>query len=205
MSRPRLPTAVESPPNTVWPGARCTMRHDLPDLQAPLTISSSRHKEVLMSPSISKDTIPTTIEKTIHLDRTSVGTVNASQVTAHRSTVRRTDANQLDARQSITLVNRGHQANVHAGAVGAMAARSSQIRHSALGINISGNAKIENVATTCLVAGNIQADRVLSLTVFGGNISGNVHSLFGVRAAIAFGLTLGVSSLATRLIRYLLR
>ena len=181
------------------------MRHGLPDVRSPLTISRSPHKEVLMSQSISTDTIPATIEKTIHLARTSVGTVNASQVIAHRSTVRRTDTNQLDARQSITLVNRGHQANVHTGAVGAMAARSSHIRHSALGINISGNAKIKNVATTCVIAGNIKADRVLSLAVFGGNVSGNVHSLFGVRAAIAFGLTLGVSSLATRLIRYLLR
>lgn len=158
-----------------------------------------------MSPAISTDTIPATTEKTIHLARTAVGTVTANQVISHRSTVRRADTNQLDARQSITLVNRGHQANVHAGAVGAIAARSSHINHSALGINISGNAKIENVATTCVVAGNIQADRVLSLAVFGGNVSGNVHSLFGIRAAIAFGLTLGVSSLATRLIRYLLR
>ena len=55
------------------------------------------------------------------------------------------------------------------------------------------------------MAGNVQADRVLSLAVVGGNVSGNVRSLFGTRAAIAFGIALGVSSLAARLIGRLLR
>ena len=58
-------------------------------------------------------------------------------------------------------------------------------------MNVSGNAKLENVAASWVVAGNVQADRVLSLAVVGGNVSGNVRSLFGTRAAIAFGIALG--------------
>ena len=79
------------------------------------------------------------------------------------------------------------------------------MRNGALGVNVSGNAKLENVAASWVVAGNVQADRVLSLAVVGGNVSGNVRSLFGTRAAIAFGIALGVSSLAARLIGRLLR
>jgi hypothetical protein len=60
-------------------------------------------------------------------------------------------------------------------------------------------------AASWVVAGNVQADRVLTLAVVGANIQGNVRALMGPRAAVAFGVALGLSTLAARLIGRLLK
>ena len=149
--------------------------------------------------------VPSAQGDIVRVTEAAVGSVRADRVVTRRTNVRHTHAQHVDADLSVMLMNRTDQLNVTRGAVGGATSGRTQVRNAAMGVNLSGNARLENVAASWVVAGNVQADRVLSLAVVGGNVSGNVRALFGTRAAIAFGIALGLSSLLARLLTRLLR
>lgn len=157
-----------------------------------------------MRESVSK-VVPSAQGEVVRVTEAAVGTVRADRVVSSRSTVRHADARHVEADRSLMLVNRSDQLRVTRSALGGVTSARTHVQNGVTGVNVSGNARLENVAASWVVAGNVQADRVLSLAVVGGNVSGNVRSLFGTRAAIAFGIALGVSSLVARLVGRLLR
>ena len=201
---PRPRTAEGLRQKAAPPGATCTMPPEASVAPSPPPGPSPRTKVPTMRRS-DADVVPSTQAEVVRLNEAAVGTVRAGRVVANRTTMRRADARQVEADRSLILVNSGDQLRVTRGVLGGATSLRTHVRNGALGVNVSGNAKLENVAASWVVAGNVQADRVLSLAVVGGNVSGNVRSLFGTRAAIAFGIALGVSSLAARLIGRLLR
>ncbi|MDE2992217.1 MAG: hypothetical protein OXU21_14335 [Chloroflexota bacterium] len=143
--------------------------------------------------------------ETVRLNRQPVGVVRAENAIVRGGSVRHIQTDVLQSDASAIGVARTDALATGQTLVGGVAAREATVRNSAVAGAVTANAKLENVAASWVVAGNVQADRVLTLAVVGANIQGNVRALFGPRAAVAFGVALGLSTLFARLIGRLLK
>lgn len=143
--------------------------------------------------------------ETVSLNRQPVGLVRAENAIVRGGSVRRLQTDVLQSDASAIGVAQADELATGQTLVGGVAAREATVRNSAVAGALTANAKLENVAASWVVAGNVQADRVLTLAVVGANIQGNVRALMGPRAAVAFGVALGLSTLAARLIGRLLK
>ena len=144
-------------------------------------------------------------EETISPNKPVVGRSKANQVIAKRRKLQHLNSHKIDLHQSMAGVGRTNSLTAQQSVIGLNSSIRSSARNSAVGVNVAGNMELHNVAAQWIVGGNIQAKRVLSLAVIGGNVQGEIRALMGPRAAIAFGVALGLSGLATRLIKWLLK
>ena len=141
----------------------------------------------------------------VRLDRQPVGVVRAERAIVRGGSVRRIQTESLQSDASAIGVARANEIAAGQTLVGGVAARDAVVRNSAVAGTVTANAWLENVAASWIVAGNVQADRVLTLAVVGANVKGNVRALMGPRAAIAFGVALGLSTLLARFVGRLLK
>ena len=124
------------------------------------------------------------------------GRVKAAAVEFNRSAAREVTAETVDSKNSALGFVRADTVRVNTSAVGASIGSSTHLRNSYTVATGGGHVRVENSMVQWLIGGYVEAHKVFSLAVIGGAVHGEVRALMTARAAMAFGIALGLSGLA---------
>ncbi len=123
------------------------------------------------------------------------------QTVIERAAVQRVRADRLQAKYSAIAVSQGSRSHHNLSMTGASLSANTEIRNSASVVAGGGSVRIANSASQWVVGGSIDAQNVFAVGVIGGSIEGNIKCLMNTRAAIAFGIALGLSTALASVIK----
>ena len=130
-----------------------------------------------------------------------VGDLSGTDVGLRFAAARRVRADSCRAGYSAIAFAQADRVHLQNSAGAAIVSGSARLADSAALVACGGSMRIENAAAPVIVGGAVEAQRVLALAVVAGSVEGRVNALMGTRAAIAFGVALGLSALLARLLR----
>lgn len=123
------------------------------------------------------------------------------QTLIERTAVQRVRADRLQAKYSAIAVSQGSRSHHNLSMTGASVSANTEIRNSASVIAGGGSVRMKNSASQWVVGGSIDAQNVFAVGVIAGSIDGNVKCLMSTRAAITFGIALGLSTALASVIK----
>jgi hypothetical protein len=133
--------------------------------------------------------------------RPTVGDSAGTEVSLEFAAAQRVRADSCRAGYSAIGFAHADRVSLEQSASGAIISGTTRMADSAAIVACGGSLRIENAATPVVIGGAVEAQRVLALAVVAGSVEGRVNALMGTRAAIAFGVALGLSALLARLLR----
>ena len=132
------------------------------------------------------------------------GRVKADAVALNLSAAREVKAEIVESKGSALGFVKTDTARIHTSAVGAAVGSSTHLTGGYSVAAGGAHVRVENSMVQWLIGGYVEANKVFSLAVIGGAVHGEVRTLMTARAAIVFGVALGLSGLAARILRRLI-
>lgn len=132
------------------------------------------------------------------------GAPQAPPIELRHSTAREVTAEFFEAKRSAIGLLKTKASEIDSSIVGGSISSSVHLRNSYTVASGGGHVRIDNSVVQWLIGGYVEARRVFALVIIGGAIRGEVRTLLTARTAVLFGIALGFSGLAARILRKLI-